>query len=189
MMPAATSVPWKIHKIPDHVVIACPHMYSLIWCITCLLKCVWPQLTSNPLQSSWHPSTSASYVIFLCPFTLKFLNSRVQIYKKKHEEYQACRISFHSSSTEPPYDMVVAWKECRPYRGQGGETKTLSTPRNSHYHVSMNCIHSAEPRFMSHQLVIPNEVRDCLEDIHKGFILDWHCSCRIGNAAIELYCN
>jgi len=35
--------------------------------------------TPSPLQSSWHPSTSGSCVISPYPFTLKFLNSRIQI--------------------------------------------------------------------------------------------------------------
>jgi len=104
--------------------------------------CVWPQSTSNPLQSSWNPSTSVSYVISPFPFTLKFLNSWIQI-------CQACQIPFHSSSTEPPYDMVgksVGLTEVKKVT-----PRPPSTPGNSHYHVSMNCIRSAEPRFISHQ--------------------------------------
>jgi len=64
--------------------------------------------------------------------------------------------------------MVVARKECRPYRGQGDETEIPSTPSNSHYHVSMNCILAAEPTFMSHELVIPEEEREHLEDIKRN---------------------
>ena len=97
------------------------------------------------------------------PFTLKILTTHIQI-------CQSCRIPFHSTSTEPPYDLVVAWKECRPYRGQGGESKTPSTPSISHYHISIHCIRTAEPRFLPHELVIPDEVREHLTDVHKGFI-------------------
>ena len=73
-------------------------------------------------------SSTSSPVISPYPFTLKVLSSRIQI-------CQACRIPFHSSITEAPYDLVVARKECRPYKGQGGESKTPSTPSNSHNHV------------------------------------------------------
>ena len=100
---------------------------------------------------------------FSIPFYIKILTTRIQI-------CQSCRIPFHSTSTEPPYDLVVARKECRPYREQGGESKTPSTPSNSHYHISIHCIRTAEPRFLPHELMIPDEVREHLTDVRKGFI-------------------
>ena len=108
-------------------------------------------------------SPTSSPVISPYPFTLKFLTNRIQI-------CQACRIPFHSSSTEPPYDLVIARKECRPYKGPGGESKTPSTPSNSHYHVSMHCIRAADLNFSAHELEIPDEVLECLSDLHKGFL-------------------
>ena len=119
----------------------------------------WP--SSNFIQSSWDPPPS--HVISPYPFTLKILTTRIQI-------CQSCRIPFHSTSTEPPYDLVVARKECRPYRGQGGKSKTPLTPSNSHYHISIHCVRTAEPRFLPHELVIPDEVHEHLTDVHKGFI-------------------
>ena len=38
------------------------------------------------------------------------------------------------------------------------------------YHISIHCIRTAEPRFLPHELVIPDEVREHLTDVHKGFI-------------------
>jgi len=118
----------------------------------------WPL---SPSANAWQPPTS--HVISPYPFTLKMLTGRIQV-------CQSCRIPFRSSSTEPPYDLVIARKECRPYRGQGGESKTPSTPSNSHYHVSLNCICAAEPSFCARELVIPDEVLECLSDTHKGFL-------------------
>ena len=114
----------------------------------------WPPVLSN--------STASTPVISPYPFTLKVLNNRIQI-------CQACRIPFHSSSTEPPYDLVITRKECRPYHGQGSKSITPSMPSNSHYHVSMHCLRAADP-FSSHELVIPNEVCKYLSDTHRGFL-------------------
>jgi len=50
------------------------------------------------------------------------------------------------------------------------ETKTPSVASNSHYHVSMQCIHAAEPMFMPQQMVVPKDVYEHLTDAHKGFL-------------------
>ena len=82
----------------------------------------------------------------------------------------ASHISFHSSSTEPPYDLVIAQKEYRPYKRPGGESKTPSTPGNSHNHVSMYLICAADPTFSAHELVIPDKFSDVCPDVQKGFL-------------------
>ena len=84
-------------------------------------------------------------MIYLHPFTLKVLSSPIQM-------CQACRLPIHLSNTEPPYDLVIARKECRPYKGPGGKSKTPSTPSNSHYHISMHCIQAVDPIFQSMNL-------------------------------------
>ena len=71
---------------------------------------------------------------------------------------------------EPPYDSVISRKECRPYRSQGGQSKTPSVPSNSHYHVSLHCIRAAEPSFLPSELIIPEDVLEHLTDIHRGFL-------------------
>ena len=98
---------------------------------------VMPSPTAAPMTSYWPGSLSSP----LYPFTLKVLTGRIQI-------YQSCHIPFHSTSTEPTFDLVVARKECRPYKAQGGKTKTPLVPTYSHYHVSIQCIRAAEPMFM-----------------------------------------
>ena len=125
---------------------------------------VMPSPPPTPVTSYWPGSLSSpSATISPYPFTLKILTGRIQI-------CQSCRIPFHSTNTEPPFDLVIARKECRPYRAQGGESKTPSVPSNSHYHVSMQCIRAAEPMFMPQQLVIPDDVREQLTDVHRGFL-------------------
>ena len=117
-----------------------------------------------PMTSYWPGSLSSpSATISPCPFTLKVLTDRIQI-------FQSCCIPFHSTSTEPPFDLVVARKECQPYRAQGGETKTPSVPSNSHYHVNMQCIRAAEPMFMPQQLVVPDDAHEHLTNVKKGFL-------------------
>ena len=66
-----------------------------------------------------------------------------------------------------PYVIVVARKECRPYKTADGNTKTPSNPSN--YHVSLLCIGAAEPTFIPQQLVIPDDVRLYLTETHKQF--------------------
>ena len=118
----------------------------------------------SPMTCNWPGSQSSpSATVSPYPFTLKVLSARIQI-------CQSCRIPFHSTSTEEPFDLVVARKECRPYKTQGGETKTPSVPSNSHYHVSMQCIRAAEPMFMPQQMVVPEDVYEHLTDVHKGFL-------------------
>ena len=94
---------------------------------------------------------------------MKVLSSRIQI-------CQACRIPFHSSNTEPPYDLEIARKECRPYKGPGGESKIPSTLSNSNYHVSMHCIRAADPNFSAYELVIPDDVREYLSDVSSMLV-------------------
>ena len=108
-------------------------------------------------------SLSSSAVVSPFPFTLKILTERIRI-------CQGCRIPFHPHSDQPPYDLVICRKECRPYRGQGGHIKTPSMPSNSHYHVSMLCVRSAEPTFLPQQLSVPGDVHAYLTMEHKQFI-------------------
>lgn len=116
-----------------------------------------PPNTSTPGKSN--------PVVSPYPFTLKKLTARIQI-------CQGCRIPFRRErlSVQEPYDLVVARLECRPYRAAGGETMTPSQPSNSHYHVSLQCIRSAEPTFSPVTLVIPDDVHSSLSEAHKQFI-------------------
>ena len=81
---------------------------------------VMPSPTTPSMTSYWPGSPSSpTATISPYPLTLKVLTGRIQI-------CQSCRISFHSTSTKPPFDLVVARKECQPYRVQGGETDSIN---------------------------------------------------------------
>ena len=125
-----------------------------------------PDYSSLPTHSAIQPFSSASssnLVVSPYPFTLKILTQQIRI-------CQGCRIPFHSGNDQPPYNLVVCRKECRPYKAPDGQIKTPSTPSNSHYHVNLHCIRAAEPTFMPGGLVVPDEVRSCLSDSHRHFI-------------------
>ena len=125
----------------------------------------YPVPVPMPLYTNTWPTVSppaSNSVISPYPFMLKVLTTRIRI-------CQSCRITF-DDSREPPYDLVVSRKECRPYKSQGGQFKSPSAASNSHYHVNLHCIRAADPAFNPVALVIPDDVRTYLQDIHRGFL-------------------
>ena len=119
---------------------------------------------SSSFQQLHYLSTAGSsqIVVLPYPFTLKVKTARIRI-------CQGCRILFQSDC-QPPLDIVVRRLKCRPYK-HDGVTKTPTAPSNSHYHVNMQCILSADPTFVSHELVISEAVHVYLIPIHKQFLL------------------
>ena len=95
-----------------------------------------PYPVAMPYLNAWTSSPSrSSTVVSPYPFTLKILTSRIRV-------CQSWRIPF-SDNMEPPYDLVISRKECRPYRSQGGQSKTPSVPSNSHYHVAKPALYQS----------------------------------------------
>ena len=126
---------------------------------------------SSSFQQLHYLSTAGSSQIVVSPypFTLKVKTARIRI-------CQGCRIPFQSDC-QAPLDIVVSRLECRPYK-HDGVTKTPTAPSNSHYHVNMQCILSADPTFVSHKLVIPEAVRVYLDHSHSQAIFTFsvgHC--------------
>ena len=106
---------------------------------------------------SYNTPTSTS------PFTAKFITGRIS-------KCQGCGNKFRDVNPElqPPYDLVVARLECRPYFSkQKNDYITPKTPSNSHYHADMLCIRSADPSFQGNHLIIQVDVQNELLPIHK----------------------
>ena len=66
----------------------------------------------------------------------------------------------------PPFDFCVARLERRPYRSADGKEKMPARPGNAHYHCCIRCIRAVEPAFVGKALVVPEDVKYCLEDVH-----------------------
>lgn len=115
------------------------------------------------MQASWQAypqQVQPSSVVSLFPFTLKLLNPRIKI-------CQSCRIPFGSADQQAPYNVIISRRECRPYRGKDGNTKTPTSPSNSHYHANMNCLLATDPTFLPQNVCIPPDVLHSLSDAHK----------------------
>lgn len=100
------------------------------------------------------------------PFYLKFITGNIRI-------CQGCRQSLRTASgsiPDPPYNLVIARAEKRPYRDSSGELVVPSSYSNAHYHVAVWCISQVEPSFIPHTLKVPADIASQLGWDHKNFI-------------------
>lgn len=99
--------------------------------------------SSNALETVFEPTTSAY------PFTVKKMTARIK-------KCQGCKQLFQDSSSS---NLVVSRLECRPFVSPDGSVKVPKTPKNSHYHLSMECLTNADPSFHPQKLQLPNELK------------------------------
>ena len=86
---------------------------------------------------------------------------------------QGCKMLFRSgSSLQPPQDLIVSRLECRPFVAPDGSVKVSSTAKNSHYHLRFECLTKADSSFSPQCLVIPDNVKEKLSDLHKQHLLN-----------------
>ena len=103
------------------------------------------------------------------PFYLKKLTGNIRI-------CQGCRGSLQAadgSIPSPPYDIVVARLEKRPFRDQSGVLKTPSRASAAHYHARLACVRAGDPNFLTSTsaLVIPAVVAMVLTAVHQELLL------------------
>ena len=100
------------------------------------------------------------------PFTLKFLNSRVQ-------KCQGCKLLFRQPGVEiKSYDLIVSRLERRQFRSPSGELTTPWKPSNAHYHLHLECIRAADSSFIPSMINIPGSVS---AEAHKSLLF-----CKLG---------
>ena len=100
------------------------------------------------------------------PFYLKSLTGNIRV-------CQGCRGSLRAvdgSVPQPPYNVVIACREQRPFRDPTGILKTPSRPSAAHYHARLACIHAADPKFVSNSLVVPGDVAAILTPQHHELL-------------------
>ena len=101
------------------------------------------------------------------PFFLKQLSGNIRV-------CQGCRGSLRladGSIPGPPYDVVVAHLEKRPFRDPTGAMRTPSRASAAHYHVRLACLRATDPSFVSSTLVIPPDLATFLTVQHKELLL------------------
>ena len=97
------------------------------------------------------------------PFFLKQLTGNIRV-------CQGCRGNLQQANgniPDPPYDMVVAQFENRPYRDASGTLKTPYRVSAAHYHARFVFVHVGDPGFVPSLLVIPQDVLSRLSGIHQ----------------------
>lgn len=68
-----------------------------------------------------------------------------------------------STIPNPPYDLVVRYKEWRYYRDTSTQTlKLTKNEENTYYHLMQRCIQMKHPSFNASMLYIPAEIMDNL---------------------------
>ena len=100
------------------------------------------------------------------PFFVKPLAGAIRI-------CQGCRGSLRLADGQvppPPFNMVIARLEMRPFRDSTGTLRTPSRPCAAHYHLRLACIRAADPNFISSTLTIPNDVALDLSSIHHEYL-------------------
>ena len=70
----------------------------------------------------------------------------------------------------PPHDLIAACMECTPFRAPDNSVRVPISPSNSHYHLHMECLTSADPGFNSLSMVLPDDIKDKLRIEHKEFL-------------------
>lgn len=134
---------------------------SLYMCPSAPLYMGPPQVPVYPSTSTAGPSNPSPN-----PFYLKFIAGNIRI-------CQGCRQSLRTSTgsiPDPPYNLVVARSEKRPYRDSSGDLVTPSSYSNAHYHVAISCITRVEPTFHPSMLKIPSDIACQLGWDHKNFL-------------------
>ena len=121
----------------------------------------------EPNLNIWFPSSPCRPPQFrdqLNPHTLKFVCGNIRV-------CQSCRDSFRladGSPRSPPLDLCVAHLGKRQYWNSTSNTWCVpSRETNSHYCARVVCIQFTFPTFI---LVVPEEVRAKLTDVHKDYL-------------------
>lgn len=119
--------------------------------------------SSKTLQTVYESSSSEH------PFTVKKMNARIK-------KCQGCKQEFQDSSTNT---LIVSRLERRPFVAPDGSVKVPASAKNSHYHLSMNCLTNADPSFLPQNLQLPNELKAVLSveqlSILAKFGVDVNC--------------
>ena len=102
-------------------------------------------------------------------FTLQWLSGKIR-------KCYGCASNIRTDTStipDPPYDLVVRYKERRYYRDTATQSMKLTkNEENTYYHPMQRCIQMKHPSFNTNMLDIPAELAHDLLPIHKSHIFD-----------------
>ena len=107
------------------------------------------QFPAKTLQTVYKPASLTE------PFALKFVTKRIT-------RCQGCKQNIREDDDNlplPPYDLIIARMEQRPFVTGDGFVKVPSKMSNSHYHLRWECLQLADPTFNPANIVTPSDVR------------------------------
>ena len=110
------------------------------------------------LQLSTQPNTN--------PFYVKFIVGNMRV-------CQGCRgMLKRSDGSVPasPFDLCAARAERRSFRDSNGILITPQKEQPAHYHLNLSCIRAVAPTFISASLVVPPDVKQKLNVVHKEYL-------------------
>jgi len=124
-----------------------------------------PHMYQPQSSMSHHPSSSMQTQSH--PFFVRFICGNIRT-------CQGCRGSLRlpdGSIPNPPYDIVVARLERRPYFDKScGEWCFPQRETNSHYHFKLTCVVKADPLFIPSTLQLPPDVIENLTPDHLQLV-------------------
>ena len=97
------------------------------------------------------------------PFYVKFIAGNIRV-------CQGCKGSLKTTDNRiptPPFDIVAARSENRPFRDASGNLITPKRATVYHYHCRPQCIQAVEPHFILSSLLVPGDVNAKLTPVHK----------------------
>ena len=102
-------------------------------------------------------------------FTLQWLTGKIK-------KCYGCTNNIRADSSvapNPPYDIVIRYRERRYYKDTGTQMlKLTKNEENTYYHPMQKCIKMKHPLYDPSLLDVPTDVACTLLPVHKSHLLD-----------------
>ena len=125
--------------------------------------CVSPSVTrATSLCSSFATSTSHSLnTATKKPFVLKLKTNQIKV-------CQSCRKNYDGANDT--LGLVVAHAERRLISNLATGVQFLGKESNSHYHLHLSCLKTADMSFTAKDLVVPDDIKPSLSAVQKMYL-------------------
>lgn len=89
---------------------------------------------------------------------------------KNLKKCYGCGITFNKKHTKPPHDMVLKTFYYRQFKNKEG-VDAISPKRQVYCHFNVVCARKIEPRMEINNIILHEEVREVLTQLHTNFLL------------------